>query len=130
VVAGSQLRKLVVGLEDGVFVESASESLARAIIAESSLEEVWIMSTQDWSALLHTPLPVRNLNFHTVSETRELGATTQMTVNRKWKPLLTANVLLALWLQILEKAHASPETSHGPAGILFHLLRERPDLVH
>lgn len=125
-VAGSQLRKLVVGLKNDSFVEKAAESIARAI-AESSLEEVWIFSSPDWSAISHT-LPVQNLDF-AISQIRDGGATL-MTVNRKWKPLLTANVPLALWPRIFAKAHASPETSHGPAGILFHLLREKPDLMH
>jgi hypothetical protein len=51
-------------------------------------------------------------------------------INRKWKPLLGADMIpLGLWPHILEKAHTSPDTSHGPVGILFYLLRENPDLV-
>jgi hypothetical protein len=106
-------------------LETAAESLARAI-AVSSLEEVTIMSALLRSSLSHT-LPVRNLDF-CVSEID--GVYISLKINRKWKPLLaSANVPLALWSRILEKAHASPETSHGPAGILYYILREKPELV-
>jgi hypothetical protein len=127
-VAGSQLCKLMLGEEvvNKANVEKASESLARAI-AESSLEEITIMSSLVHSALLHT-LPVQNLDF-AISNICTVGSHTRMKINREWKPLLSANVPLALWPQILEKAHASSETSHGPAGILFYILREKPDLV-
>jgi hypothetical protein len=130
-VAGSQLRKLTLGDEFLSYFnsETAAETLARAI-AESSLDEVNITSSCSLicSAILHT-LPVRNLDF-AISDIGIDGSHTRMKVNRLWKPLLvSATIPLALWPQILEKAHASPETSHGPVGILFHILREKPDLV-
>jgi hypothetical protein len=128
--ASSQLRyfRLAGKPAHEAYLGTAAESLARAI-AESPLEEVTICGfSLVWSALSHTA-PVRNFDFALSSDVfgDDDG---RMKVNRKWKPLLTANVPLALWPQILEKAHSSPETSHGPAGILFYLLREKPDLVN
>lgn len=125
-VAGSQLRKFYWCALDETFLETATESLAR-MIAESSLEEVAISNRSLCrSAFSHT-LPVRNfdISFSHI----DMDGCPGIKVNRKWKPLLTANVPLALWPKILEKAHVSSETSHGPAGILFYILREKPDLV-
>jgi hypothetical protein len=125
-VAKSSLRKLslecnVVG---GANLETAAESLTRAI-AESSLEEVALWSASLRLALLRTA-PDQNLAF----VLSQHGDGSVVRVNRKWKPLLTnPTIPLGLWPRILETALASPRTSHGPAGILFFLLREKPDLV-
>jgi hypothetical protein len=130
-VTRSQLRTLLLGANISINTDlemAAAESLARAI-AESSLEEVTLLRRSllfRWN-LFHTQ-PVRNLDFAINIGT--VDRDTRMIINRKWKPLLSGNAVpLALWPRILEKAHVLPETSHGPAGILFHLLREKPDLV-
>lgn len=86
-----------------------------------------------WSDSLISALkltaPVQNLDFAFTQigdDTREA----HLRINRKWKPLIvSANTLLALWPHILEKLHASPETSHGSVDILFYLLRQKPDLA-
>jgi hypothetical protein len=125
-VAGSELRRFDWYDHNEEFLETDIESLAR-MIAESSLEEVAMPRFLCHAAFLHT-LPVQNLDI-SFSNIKMDGWCPGMKVNRKWKPLLTANIPLGLWPKILEKAHASPETSHGPAGILFHILRAKPDLV-
>jgi hypothetical protein len=105
-------------------LETTAESLARAI-SESSLEEVTILGTSLPLALRRTTC-VRDLDFafsHIGNDTRRIR------INRKWKPLLSANTPAGLWHRILAKAHTSPEMSHGPVGILFYLLREKADLV-
>jgi hypothetical protein len=111
------------GYFEGSNLETAAECLARAI-AESSLEQLFV-ENQMRSVLSRTTL-VRNLDFafSTIGDD-ELS----LKINRKWKPILNANIPLGLWPRILEKAHASPGTSHGQEGILFVLLREKPDLV-
>jgi hypothetical protein len=128
-IARSQLRKLTLRnrVANVAYVETAAESLARAI-AESPLEKVSIYSSPLLCSAISFAQPVRNLDFAINMGT--VGRYTRMVINRKWKPLLSANTIpSALWPHILEKAHASPETSHGPAGILFAILREKPDLV-
>ena len=104
-------------------VETAAEHLARAI-EESSLEEVWVESMLLRSALIRST-PVRHFGFCVSHGNSEI----HLRIHRKWKPLLSANIPLALWAYILEKAQVSPETVHNPEGILFYFLRERPDLV-
>jgi hypothetical protein len=117
---------------------SAAESLARMIV-ESSLEEVAIADrVSTWSeserliSALQLTAPVRNVDFaftHVVDRMHGLR-TTRLMINRKWKPLIFgANTPLALWPHILEKSHASPETSHGSADMVFYVLKEKPDLV-
>jgi hypothetical protein len=124
-IAKSSLRKLslecnVVG---GANIEIAAKYLARAI-AESSLEEVVLWSAQLRLALFHA---AHHQNLSVVLSQHGDGS---VRVNRKWKPLLTNETIpLGLWPRILEKSHAKPRTSHGPVGILFCLLREKPDLV-
>jgi hypothetical protein len=108
--------------------EAAAGSLARAI-SVSLLEDVSIDYYSTYLALLRTE-HVKNLDFacsHEDYSPRQLEI--KLRINRKWKPLLTANTPLGLWHRILEKAHTSPETSHGPVNILFYLLKENPDLV-
>jgi hypothetical protein len=119
-IAESSLRELTLPF-DVAHVETAAEFLSRAIV-QSSLEHVDVTS-QMLSALIRTA-PVRDLNF-AFSENNE----GYLIINRKWKPLLSANVPLGLWPHILKRAHASPEASHGKAGILFFLLKEKCDLV-
>jgi hypothetical protein len=122
--AGSSLRMLRLYCSvRRASVDTAAEHLARAI-EESSLEEVWVESTLLRSALLWTT-PVRNFGFCVSHGNSEV----HVRIHRKWKSLLSANIPLALWACILEKAHVSPETCHSPVGILFYLLREKPDLV-
>jgi hypothetical protein len=79
-------------------------------------------------ALLRTQ-PVQNLDFsfRNIVDKCDKFRRTRMKINREWKPLLRATIPLGLWPQILEKS--TRETSHGPTGILFFLLREKPDLV-
>jgi hypothetical protein len=115
--------------------QTAAESLARMIVA-SSLEEVRIhrpfgvATSSIWIARFISALkltaPVRNLDF---SFTQIGNYPTHLRINQKWKSVVSANTPLALWPHILKKSHASPEASHGSAGILFYLLREKPDLV-
>jgi hypothetical protein len=101
--------------------ETAAEFLARAIF-QSSLEQVHVTPQMIWPLALTRP--VRDLDF-AFDEFFEGN----LIINRKWKPLLSANVPLGLWPHILKKAHASPELSHGTVGILFILLKEKCDLV-
>jgi hypothetical protein len=125
-VAESTLHTLRVTFNVGeaINLEPAAESLARAISA-SSLEEITLRDTSFRLALRRTTC-VRNLDF----ALSQIGNDEdRMRINRKWKPLLNANTPLGLWHRILAKAHSLPETSHGPVGILFYLLREKPDLV-
>jgi hypothetical protein len=100
-------------------VDTASECLAMALV-ESSLEVVSIWNRRVRSAPVRTT-PVRNLDF----AFRHIGnADRKLRINRKRKPLLSATVSFGLWPRILEKAHTSPELSHGPALILFYKWRE------
>lgn len=123
VVAESSLRKLhlrcCIGRE--VNLETVTECLARAI-AESSLEEVAV--NREMVSALSCTRQAKNLDFTFSQNNKGL-----LKINCKWKPLLSAKLPLGLWPHILERAHASPETSHGIAGILFFLLRQKPDLV-
>jgi hypothetical protein len=122
-VAESTLQKLtlVQGVLRFLHLKPDVESLAR-MIAQSSLEEVTLVP-RVWSALLRTE-HVKNLDF----VLSQIGNdASQLRINRKWKPLVSANTPMGLWPRILEKAHA--ETSHGPADVLFYLLREKPNLV-
>lgn len=124
-IAKSSLRKLSLecNIVGGSNLETSAESLSKAI-AESSLEEVALWSSPLRLALLRTA-PDQNLCF-----VLSLHCDGSVRVNRKWKPLLTNETIpLGLWPRILEKVHAAPRTSHGPAGIIFCLLREKPDLV-
>jgi hypothetical protein len=113
--------------------ETAAESLAWMIV-ESSLEKVLIegglsdtRSARLISALKLTA-PVRNMDFAFI---HIFGyEAVHLRINRKWKPLVvSANTPLALWPHILEKSHASPETSHDSADVVFYFLRQKPDLV-
>jgi hypothetical protein len=123
-VAESTLQKLtlVQGVVQFLYFDTDIESLAR-MIAQSSLEEVTLVYPPIWSALLRTE-HVKNLDFVL---SRIGNDATRLRINREWKPLLSANTPMGLWPRILEKAHA--ETCHGPADIIFYLLREKPDLV-
>jgi hypothetical protein len=113
----------------GAFTEAAVQALAECFaraIAESALEQVGM--TMQILVTLSCTSPVRNLDFtlSQVGNERNL----LFKINRGWKPLLRTNVPLGLWPFILEKAHVSPATCiHGPEGILFQLLREKPDLI-
>jgi hypothetical protein len=120
-IAKSSLRELTLTYFCLSHVETAAEFLARAI-SQSSLEHVDVKAQMLW-ALTRTK-PVRDLNF-AFSQSNEGN----LIINRKWKPLLGADVPLGLWSHILKKAHTSPETSHGTVGILFILLKEKCDLV-
>lgn len=123
VVAESSLRKFNLRCCIGkkVNLETVAECLARAI-AESSLEEVAVDGKMA-SALSRTR-QAKNLDFSFIQNNKG-----HLQINHKWRPLLSENLPLGVWPYILEKAHASPETSHGTAGILFFLLRQKPDLV-
>jgi hypothetical protein len=128
VVAKSSLQKLT--LEEKLVrtenVETAAESLARAI-SESSLEKVTIRSAYLRSALLRTT-PVRDfdLAFSQGGLFKDC-----LKINRKWKPLVGANIPLGLWPHIFEKSYTSPQStrSHSPEDIIFFFLREKPDLL-
>jgi hypothetical protein len=124
-VGESSLRKLYLGysISDEANREAFAERLALAI-AESSLEQFKVRS--HISLVLPSTTPLRSLDF-AFSHFRD--NVEHFKINRKWKPLLSANIPLSLWPEILHKAHASPETSHGPVGILFFLLREKVDLI-
>jgi hypothetical protein len=101
------------------------ECLAQAIVA-SSLKKVTIRDTQiDASALARTT-PINNLDF---TFSQDGNDTVHLQIKQKWKLLLNANVPLGLWPRILAKAHTFPETSHGPQGILFLLLKDKADLI-
>jgi hypothetical protein len=111
------------------------------MIVESSLEEIRIQKPigrviswkerriwiERFMAALQRTAPVQNLDFAFTQIENEYE--TLLRINRKWKPFVSENTPLALWPHILKKSHASPETSHGSAGILFYLLREKPYLV-
>jgi hypothetical protein len=137
VIAGSKVHELTLELRpngDGVAhfeTETVAEYLSQAIV-KSSLEEVRIPSSSFFrTALLHTQ-PVQNLDFAFSvidDDSSDRNHTVLLKVHRKWKSLLINgdSIPLALWPRILAKAHA--ETSHGPAGLLFHILREKPDLL-
>jgi len=118
-VAESSLRKLQVhcsGLDD---LETAAASLAHAII-QSSLEmvEVWPEWRAMHSALLRTEQS-RNLDL-VFRQNDTMGI---LQINRKWKPLLRANVPRGLWARIFAKAQSSSEMSHGPNDIVFFFLK-------
>jgi hypothetical protein len=125
-VTETSLRKLSLwgGVAREANLKIVAEYLAWAIV-ESSLDVV-AMESELFSALTCTA-PVRNLDL--VFSTFAYNDKKHLRINRNWKPLLRANLPLGLWPYILEKVHASPETSHSPAGILFFLLREKPNLV-
>jgi hypothetical protein len=139
-VARSSLQKLTLGhtLVGKANLETAAESLAR-MISESSLEEVTLEGVTRreslCSALLGTT-PIRDFDFafrqiefrHTFAQYGD--DTNRLKINRKWKPLLVANIPLGLWPHIFEKSHTSPETSHSPEDILFFFLRQKPDLLN
>jgi hypothetical protein len=124
-VAQSSLQTLALVDNEEAALETFAECLARAI-AESSLEQVGL-DIEVRSALSSTT-PVKDLDF-VFSPTVHIYEYPTLKINRKWKHLLSANIPLGMWPHILERAHASTETSHGPLGILFRLLRQRPDLV-
>jgi hypothetical protein len=137
-IAGSQVRELTLELRQNgddiahFETETVAEHLAQAI-AKSSLEEVRISSSSFFrSALSHTQ-PVQNLDFafSIIDDSSDRNHTVLLKIHRQWKSLNTLlineTIPLALWPRILAKAHA--ETSHGPAGLLFHILREKPDLL-
>jgi hypothetical protein len=129
-VALSTVREFTLSLTDHS-PEFNPEPLAR-IIVESSLEEVTIdPGVTTWSesfiSALKLTAPVRNMDF-TFTQIGDYNV--HLRISRKWKPLVSsANTPLALWPHILEKSHASPETSHGSADIVFYVLRQKPDLV-
>jgi hypothetical protein len=124
-VAESSLRNLI--LMGRVARETnrdmVAERLALMIAASSSLEEVNVKVEE--IDLLRTT-PVRNLDFAFSQVGNDAN---HLKINRKWKPLLSANIPLGLWPHIFKKAHASPETSHGREGILFFLLKEQAGLI-
>jgi hypothetical protein len=124
-VAQSSLHSLALIDNEEADLEKFAECLGRAI-AESSLEEVG-MDIKVRSALSST-IPVKDLDF-VFSPTLHVVEYPTVKINRKWKHLLNANIPLGMWSHILERAHSSTESSHGPLGILFCLLRQRPDLV-
>jgi hypothetical protein len=110
-------------------LETAAESIALMIV-ESSLEEVWM---EEWSesfiSALKLTAPVRNMDF-AFTQIWYGSYTIRLRINRKWKPLVFhANTPLALWPHILDKSHASPETSHASADIVYYVLRQKPNLV-
>jgi hypothetical protein len=124
-VAQSSLQTLALVDNKESALETFSECLGRAI-AKSSLEEVGL-DIKVRSALSSTT-PVKDLDL-VFSPTLHVYEYPTFKINRKWKHLLSANIPLGMWSHILTKANASTETSHGPLGILFCLLRQRPDLV-
>jgi hypothetical protein len=126
-VAESSLRTLTLGSNViGVaHLETAAEYLACAIVKSSFLEEVQC-SIPHWA--LERTTPVKSMDFCFL-EIDGSSYWTRFRINRTWKALLSANIPESLWPRILEKAHAFPETSHGPVGILYRLLRDKPDLV-
>jgi hypothetical protein len=130
-VARSSLQKLtlgrnIVGEEN---FETAAESLARAIL-ESSLEEVTMRSALLCSALCSALLRTAPIRDFDIAFSQTGDETKRLKINRKWKPLLVANIPLGLWPHIFEKSHTSPKTSHSPEDILFFFLRQKPDLLN
>ena len=126
-VAKSSLRMLILGSNviRTDHLETAAEYLACAIVKSSFLEEVQC-SIPHW-ALQHTT-PVKSMDFCFL-EIDGSSHWTHFRISRTWKPLLSTNIPESLWSRILERAHAFPETSHGPEGLLYLLLREKPELV-
>jgi hypothetical protein len=124
-VAESSLLRLILecSISSQANLEKVAEGMAQAI-AVSPLEVITV-SAQTMKALsLTTPITNVDFAFSTTANTKKC-----LKINRKWKPLLSANIPLGLWPRILQKAHASPEASHGPEGILFFLLREKADFI-
>lgn len=126
-VAESSLRMLTLGSDViGVaHLETASECLACAIVKSSFLEEVHC-SIPQWALECTTPVKSMEFCFLKIDGSSHW---TRFRINRTWTTLLSANMPESLWPRILERAHAFPETSHGPEGILYFLLREKPNLV-
>ena len=100
-----------------------ADSIAQAI-AESQLESFYIDDNSElYRALLRTT-PIKDLDF---SFSRIVQHGYEFKINRNWKSLLRADIPLGLWPEVFVKAQST--TSHGPVGILFFLLREKPELV-
>jgi hypothetical protein len=117
-VAQSSLRTFLFFTHDSDYGPTVAKYLAPAI-ADSALEQVG-MNPALQLALSRT-LPIGNLDF----VLSQVGCQ-MFKINRRWKPLLSQNVPLGLWPLILEKAHNS---IHGPEGIIFYLLRAKPELI-
>jgi hypothetical protein len=115
-VASSTLQKFTLSsLFEEFNLEPAAESLARMIV-QSSLEEIRIQRYFEWAtswevrciwserfiSALQRTTPVQNLDF-TFTQIGN-APTTHLRINRKWKPLVSANTPLALRPHILKKS--------------------------
>lgn len=118
-----------------VISDTHSESMAHHLsqaIALSSLERVFVRKTSPlYLALLGTE-QLANLDYAfswTAVAERFYGKPKGLCIQRCWKSAVCGQLPMGLWPHILQKAHTSPEESHGSLGIMFCLLRQKPDLV-
>lgn len=118
-----------------VMSDTHSESMARHLsqaIALSSLDRVFVRKTSPlYMSLLGTKeLSHLDYAFSWTAVCKEFyGKPKGLQIQRCWKSVVCGNFPMGLWSHILQKAHTSPEESHGSLGIMFCLLRQKPDLV-